>query len=385
MNIIDTASSNFMLTQTRSNKMDDQYYMQRALSLAVKGAGFTSPNPMVGAVVVKDDEIIGEGWHQAVGQAHAEVNAIDDAGEAARGATLYVTLEPCNHEGRTPPCTRKIEEAGISNVVIAMKDPNPGVDGGGMEYLLSRGISVTAGICEQKALVLNESFIKHSTTKQPFAIAKCAATLDGRVATANGDSKWVTGPSSRQYVHQIRHSVDAIMVGINTVKLDDPSLTARLDDIKTKDPHRVILDTKLSISEEAKLLSLESDAKTLIITGPEISDDKKKRLEGKNIEIITTQLLNGRIDLKGLMKVLGERDITSLLIEGGSQVLGAAFSSGIVDKVNFFYAPKILAGDDGFPMTAGQGVEFMKNAINLSGIQVKQFDNDIMIEGYVDC
>ncbi|MBU3917485.1 bifunctional diaminohydroxyphosphoribosylaminopyrimidine deaminase/5-amino-6-(5-phosphoribosylamino)uracil reductase RibD [bacterium] len=364
--------------------MDDQYYMLKALSLAAKGSGYTSPNPMVGAVVVKDDKIIGEGWHQAVGQAHAEVNAIDDAGDSARGATLYVTLEPCNHEGRTPPCTRKIEKAGISKVVMAMKDPNPGVDGGGMEYLISRGIPVITGICEKKALVLNEAFIKHSLTHLPFTIAKCAATLDGRVATANGDSRWVTGPSARRFVHQIRHYVDAIMVGINTVKLDNPSLTTRLDNIITKDAHRVILDTKLSISEEAKVLTLDSEAKTLIITGPDIPGDKRRRLESENIEIITTPLRNGRIDLKGLMKILGERDITSLLIEGGSQVLGAAFNAGVVDKVNFFYAPKILAGDDGFPITAGQGVEFMKDAVNLLDIKVKQFDNDIMIEGYVE-
>ncbi len=364
--------------------MDDQYYMQRALSLAAKGAGFTSPNPMVGAVVVKEDKMIGEGWHQAAGQAHAEVNAIDDAGSAACGATIYVTLEPCNHEGRTPPCTRRIEEAGIAKVVMAMKDPNPGVDGRGMEYLVSRNIPVVTGVCEQEARVLNEAFIKHSTTNLPFTIVKCASTLDGRIATANGDSRWVTGPSSRHYVHQLRQSADAIMVGINTVRQDDPSLTTRLDGSITSDPHRVILDTKLSIPEDARLLNLKSEAKTLIITGPDISDDKRKRLENDNTEIIITQLQEGRIEMKGLMKILGERCIASLLIEGGSQVLGAAFSAEIVDKVNFFYAPKILAGDDGIPITAGKGVEYMKNAVNLSNVQVKQFGHDIMIEGYVE-
>ena len=202
--------------------------MQMALDLAKKGEGFTSPNPMVGAVIVKDRKVVGKGYHKAAGEAHAEVNAINDAGALAKNATLYVTLEPCNHTGRTPPCTEKVVASGIRRVVAAMNDPNPGVKGGGLDYLKSRGISITVGVCEKQAKRLNEVFIKYALTKRPFTIVKCAATLDGRIATKTGDSRWVTGEESRQFVHQLRHAVDAIMVGINTVEKDNPSLTTRL-------------------------------------------------------------------------------------------------------------------------------------------------------------
>ncbi len=234
--------------------MNDQDYMKLALDLAEKGRGWTSPNPMVGAVVVKDGRIVGRGYHQQPGGPHAEVNAIDDAGDRARGATLYVTLEPCNHFGRTPPCTRKILDAGIRRVVVAMTDPNPGVQGGGNPYLQDQGIQVTTGICEKEARTLNENFITWVTTGKPFVIVKCAATLDGRIATRTGDSRWVTGPASRQFVHRIRHGVDAILVGVETVKKDDPSLTTRLDGETGSDPTRIVLDTHLSIPLTAKML-----------------------------------------------------------------------------------------------------------------------------------
>lgn len=261
-----------------------------ALDLAKKGEGFTSPNPMVGAVIVKDQKVVGKGYHKAAGEAHAEVNAIDDAGALAKNATLYVTLEPCNHTGRTPPCTEKVVASGIRRVVTAMNDPNPGVKGGGLDYLKSRGISITVGVCEKQAKRLNEIFIKHVGTKRPFTIVKCAATLDGRIATKTGDSRWVTGEESRQFVHQLRHSVDAIMVGINTVEKDNPSLTTRLTTrqkkLKPLDPTRIILDTHLRISEKAKLLRLHSDSDTILITGSLVSSDKKTRLERKVSELL---------------------------------------------------------------------------------------------------
>ena len=208
--------------------MNDQHYMKLALNLAVKGRGYTSPNPMVGAVVVKDGRVVGSGYHQRVGGAHAEANALADAGKAAAGATLYVTLEPCNHTGRTPPCTRSIVNAGIKRVIVAMEDPNKDVAGGGNVFLRQQGIEVISGVCENQARRLNEAFIKYTTTHRPFVIVKCAATLDGRIATRSGDSKWISNEKSRAFVHRLRHAVDGILVGIDTVKKDNPSLTTRL-------------------------------------------------------------------------------------------------------------------------------------------------------------
>jgi diaminohydroxyphosphoribosylaminopyrimidine deaminase/5-amino-6-(5-phosphoribosylamino)uracil reductase len=367
--------------------IEDKRFMQMALDLAKKGEGFTSPNPMVGAVIVKDGKVVGKGYHKAAGEAHAEVNAIDDAGALAKNATLYVTLEPCNHTGRTPPCTEKIIASGIHRVVSAMNDPNPGIKGGGLDYLKNCGIKVSVGTCEKQAKKLNEIFIKHVGTKRPFTIVKCAATLDGRIATKTGDSRWVTGEESRQFVHQLRHAVDAIMVGINTVEKDNPSLTTRLTtppkNLKQLDPTRIILDTHLRISEKAKLLRLDSDSDTILITGPLVSKDKKTRLEKKGVKIIESPVSNGLIDLDRLMDLLGSLEITSLLIEGGSRVFASALSAGIVDKVLFFYAPKILGGDDGIPICKGPGVDLMDNCIPVRDIRVMRFGDDIMVEGYI--
>ena len=365
--------------------MDDKYFMKMALELAEKGLGFTSPNPMVGAVIVKDGKIVGKGYHEAVGKAHAEINAIYDAKTLAAGGTLYVTLEPCNHTGRTPPCTLKIAEAGIKRVVVAMKDPNPDVKGGGIDYLKNKGIDVTLGICEDEAKKLNEAFIKFVKTGSPFVTLKCAATLDGRIATRTGDARWVSGEESRRFVHKLRHAADAIMVGVNTVKIDDPSLTTRLDDMNGLDPARIILDTNLSISEEARVLRLnsDSDSDTIIITCNSVSEDKKKRIEQKGAKVIEAPVKDGIIDLASLMVHLGALGVTSLLIEGGSRVNASALSAGIVDKVIFFYAPKILGGDDGIPMCKGHGPDLMKNCIPVRNINVHRFGDDVMIEGYI--
>ncbi len=334
-------------------------FMKMALDLAAKGEGFTSPNPMVGAVVVKDNSVIGKGYHEAVGKAHAEVNAIDDAGSAAKGGVLYVTLEPCNHTGRTPPCTEKILRAGIRQVVVAMNDPNPDVTGGGNDYLKKHGIDVISGVCEDQAKKLNQVFIKYIRTKRPFVLLKCAMTLDGRIAARTGDSKWVSGEASRKFVHRLRHATDAIMVGIGTVKKDDPSLTTRLDDMKGSDPARIILDTHLSIPRDAKVLRSDSDSDTIIITGDSVSADKISEIEkNKRVRVIESPLKNGRIDLDLLMDKLGPMGITSLLIEGGGNVIASSIKAGIVDKINFFYAPKILGGDDGIPVCKINGPRF---------------------------
>ncbi len=368
--------------------MDDTFFMQLALDLAQRGIGFTSPNPVVGAVVVKNGEIVGKGYHRRAGGAHAEVNAIKNAGQLAKGATLFVTLEPCNHTGRTPPCTRSIVEAGIRRVVAAMPDPNPDVKGEGTAYLRDKGLDVSLGICEEDARKLNEAFIKYVKTKRPFVTVKCAMTLDGRIATQSGDSKWITGEEARSFVHEMRHVSDAIMVGVNTVKTDNPRLTTRLGDIQGADPARVILDTHLTIPEDATILQIESDSDTIVITGAGDSDaakiKKQGRLEQMGALVLQSPLQNGLLAWDPLIARLGEMGITSLMIEGGSRVIGSALRARIVDKIVFFYAPKILGSDDGYPVTKGQGPNSIAQALRIQDMRVRKFGQDIMIEGYVD-
>jgi diaminohydroxyphosphoribosylaminopyrimidine deaminase/5-amino-6-(5-phosphoribosylamino)uracil reductase len=356
--------------------------MKMALELAEQGRGWTSPNPMVGAVIVKDGAVVGKGFHQAAGGPHAEVHAIEDAGPKAKEATLYVTLEPCNHTGRTPPCTEAILESGIKRVVAGMKDPNPRVTGGGLGFLESQGVEVSIGICEDACRRINEAFIKYAATSCPFVILKCAATLDGCIATKSGDSKWITNPLSRQFVHEIRHAVDAIMVGIGTVIEDDPQLTTRLEGREGKNPTRIVLDTHLSIPLDARMLHLASDSDILIVCSDSAAPEKRKKLEESGIRFLALDDEQGLIDLSALVKELGKIGVTSLLIEGGSRVNGSALRAGIVDKVYMFYAPKICGGE-GIPICAGPGVEVMEQSINLEDITVHRFDDDVMIEGYV--
>ena len=361
----------------------DENYIRMALELAEQGRGWTSPNPMVGAVIVKDGKVVGKGFHRAAGEPHAEINALNDAGEKAKGATLYVTLEPCNHTGRTPPCTQSILESGIKRVVAGMKDPNPLVTGGGLTFLKTQGLDVSAGVCEDKCRRLNEIFVKYITTSRPFVILKCASTLDGRIATRTGDSRWITNSVSRKFVHELRHSVDAIMVGIGTVVKDNPSLTTRLKDRKCSDPLRIVLDTHLSMPPDARLLQLKSDSDTLIVYSNAVTSEKRKKLERPGIRFLSLDEENGRIDFPSLVRELGKMEITSLLIEGGSRVNGSALRAGIVDKVYMFYAPKICGGDDGVPICMGPGVETMEQSMKLTNISVHRFDDDVMIEGYL--
>ena len=361
----------------------DEDYMGLALELAENGRGTTSPNPMVGAVVVKADQIVGRGYHVAAGCAHAEINAIIDAGENTQGATLYVTLEPCNHSGRTPPCTEEIIAAGFRRVVVAMRDPNPHVKGDGIEHLRSHGIKVACGVGEARAKRLNEAFIKFIRTGQPFVIVKCAATLDGWIATRTGDSKWVTGEKARAYVHQLRHAVDAIMVGIGTVRADDPSLTTRLENEEGHDPARIVIDPMLSIDEKARLLHIPSDAETILVTGQTIDVAKADRMKKLGVRVMRMPLENGSFDFTQLMTAFGAKDITSLLIEGGGNLIGSAIQAGVVDKTLFFFAPKILGGDDGVPICRGVGPAAMKDCLDLNSIQTRQFDDDVLIEGYI--
>ena len=361
--------------------MNDSTYMQMALALAEKGAGYVSPNPLVGAVVVKDGTVVGTGYHQAVGGPHAEVNAIDNAGGDARGATIYVTLEPCNHHGRTPPCTHKILEAEIRRVVVAMEDPNPHVTGGGSAFLRSRGVEVETGLLEPLARRLNESFIKFTRTGRPFVTLKMAATLDGWIATHTGDARWVSGSTARDMVHRLRNAVDAIIVGVGTVLADDPSLTTRLEEAGGADPIRVIVDSGLRMPVTARLLGLSSTADTVVVCGRDAAASKKEALRNSGAHLLEAPLKAGWVDLDAMVTLLGERGITSLLMEGGARLAASAIRDDIVDKVLFFYAPKILGGE-GVPMFAGQGPDLMGESLTLQDVAMTPVGEDILVSGY---
>lgn len=367
-----------------SQRDNDKSFMHLALKLAEQGRGWTSPNPMVGAVIVREGQVVGKGFHQYAGGPHAEVYAIKEAGELAQDATLYVTLEPCNHSGRTPPCTEAIHKSGIKRVVAAMLDPNPNVRGGGLKFLQGLGIDIEAGVCEDECRLLNEAFIKYVTTGLPFVILKCAMSLDGRIGTRTGDSKWITCARSRQYVHELRHAVDAVVVGIGTVLRDDPELTTRLVGRHGADPLRVVLDTHLSIPENARLLHVSSASDTVLVTGSSVPSEKRKSLEKPGTQILPIACADNRIDLHALMLELGKMQISSVLIEGGAQVNKAALDAGIVDKVCLFYAPKIYGGADGVAVFSGEGASSVENMTCIHNTTVHRFDEDIMIEGYLD-
>ncbi len=362
---------------------DDRRFMQMALDLAERAAGRTSPNPMVGAVVVKEGRVVGSGYHRQAGSPHAEVYAIDEAGYRAAGATLYVTLEPCNHHGRTPPCTEKILAAGIRRVVVAMADPNPGVAGGGNARLRAAGCIVEEGLLGDRAARLNEAWIKFVRTGLPFVILKCAATLDGRIATRTGDSRWVTGSEARERVHRQRSRTDAILVGIGTVLADDPRLTARLPDGSGRDPLRIVLDTRLNMPLDACMLGLDSTAETLIVCAESADPERRRRLEGAGARILPVASHPEGIDLPLLMHELGAMGITGVLIEGGARVCASALAGGVVDKVMFFYAPKILGGDDGVPMCRGRGPDRMGAALAVRDLAVERIGDDLLVSGYL--
>lgn len=349
--------------------------MARALELAARGRGWTSPNPMVGCVVARNGEVLGEGFHEQAGGPHAEVNALVAAGDV-RGATVYVTLEPCCHNGRTPPCVDLLLEKRPARVVAAMVDPNPLVSGKGIAALRSAGIPVEVGLLEDEARRLNEFFIKYVTTGAPFVIAKCAMSLDGKIATRTGESRWVTGEASRRMVHELRGAVDAIMVGSRTVMLDDPSLTTRLPDRPGRDPVRIILDAGEYLDNNRRVFHLDSPAPTWI-AAPE-----GREFAGAD-QVIHAPSRDGRIDLAALMRELGRREITSVLIEGGGTTLASAFEARVVDKVTFFVAPKIIGGRDAITAVEGEGVESMDEVIHLEHMKATPVGEDILIEAYV--
>ncbi|RJP68485.1 MAG: bifunctional diaminohydroxyphosphoribosylaminopyrimidine deaminase/5-amino-6-(5-phosphoribosylamino)uracil reductase RibD [Candidatus Abyssobacteria bacterium SURF_17] len=358
-------------------------YMERALELAELGRGFASPNPMVGAVLVKGKRIIAEGFHKRFGEAHAEIVALKNAGDSARGSTLCITLEPCCHHGKTPPCTRAIIEAGVKQVVMAMEDPNPLVAGMGRKELDQAGIRVECGLLADRARKLNESFVKFITTGLPFFTAKAAMTLDGKIATRTGDSRWITGEQAREYVHWLRAGVDAVMVGSGTVEADDPMLTTRTTDTNERDAARVIVDGDAKLSPNRKVFTVRSSAPTLVVVKATASADRKEALRRAGAELIEVTAKGGKVDLAHLASLLGKRNIAHVMIEGGGGLLAAAFDAGIVDKVLFFVAPKIFGGKDASTPVEGIGVTKASEAISLRDVTTRRMGDDILIEGYV--
>ena len=365
--------------------MDDEKYMRLALRLAIKAKGRTSPNPLVGAVIVKDNRIIGKGYHRRAGEPHAEINALDMAGERARGATLYLNLEPCAHFGRTSPCTKKIISSRIKEVVVAMIDPNPLNCGRGVKELRKAGIEVKVRTLKKEAKKINEAYIKYITTKKPFVILKTAMSLDGKIATKTGDSKWITNESSRKYVHKLRSEVDAILVGVETVLKDNPRLTVRMSDVRCqmsdRNPIRIVVDSGARIPLGAKILNQE--APTIVATTKFASKRKIEALRKKEVKVLIIRDRDKRVNLKELLKRLGDLEITSLLIEGGGKVNASFLENGLVDKVLFFIAPKIIGGEGALTPVEGEGIERIKHAIKLKDISIKRFEEDVLVEGYI--
>ena len=358
-------------------------YMKIALAQAKRALGRVSPNPLVGAVIVKRGEIVSAGYHHRAGSPHAEINALNKAGRKARNADLYITLEPCCHHGRTPPCVEMIVDRGIKKVVIGMIDPNPLVAGKGIAKLKAAGIAVTCGVLDDECRKLNEVYVHYITKRIPFVILKVASSLDGKIATRTGDSRGITARHALQKVHALRNQVDAILVGSGTVKADDPLLTTRLTGQRGKDPVRVIVDSTLSISHRARIFNPDSPAGVIVATTHRAPKRKKEQIEKVGGTVVTVTSKDRRVSLKSLMRTLGKREITSVLIEGGTKISTSALNEGIVDKIVFFYAPKILGGDQAYGITAGKGVDRISRARKVHDLTVKKCGDDILVEGYL--
>lgn len=353
----------------------DEKYMDLALELAEKGRGYVNPNPMVGAVVVKDGEIVGKGWHKFYGGPHAEVYALDEAGAKAEGATIYVTLEPCSHFGKTPPCAEKIKKMKIKKCVIACFDPNPIVAGRGKKILEEAGIEVVVGVREKEAKELNKVFMKYITEKNPYLFLKCAITLDGKIATNERDSKWITNEKSREKVQFLRHEYMGIMVGINTLINDNPRLTARIEN--GVNPFRIVVDPHLCIPLESNFVNMADDNKSIIITSKENEkNDKIKELENKNVKIIYMEGFDFSVDK--ILKKIGELKIDSVLLEGGSYLISKAFKENRIDGGEIFIAPKILGG--GLPFIDGFDFKEIKDCFHLQNVKFNVYDDNISVE-----
>jgi diaminohydroxyphosphoribosylaminopyrimidine deaminase/5-amino-6-(5-phosphoribosylamino)uracil reductase len=359
--------------------------MRLALRLAIRGNGRTSPNPAVGAVVVKEGRVVGRGWHRRSGEAHAEVRAIEQAGAAAKGAAMYVTLEPCCTYGRTPPCTDAIVRAGIKKVIVAALDPNPRHQGRGVAALRRRGLSVKVGLMDREASALNEDFSKFITTGIPFTTVKVAMSLDGKIATKEGDSRWISGAESRRRAHLGRSGLDAILVGRRTVVRDDPLLTARRDGRVVKVPWRIILDSGAEVPLDAKLLDPLDASKTIVAVTDRAPRAKIARLEALGAKVVRCASRSGRVSLKSLWRRLGRMGIMSVLIEGGGETIASALDARIVDRIMIFIAPKIIGGRTSPTPVGGKGIGRVADALPVRNVTVTRCGEDILVEGDVDC
>lgn len=367
----------------KNNLMDKEQHlgwMKQAVSLARKGEGRTTPNPPVGAVIVRDGTLVGEGYHPQAGEPHAEVFALRHAGEAARGATIYVTLEPCSHFGKTPPCADALISAGVETVYVGVTDPNPQVAGRGIERLRAAGIEVHTGLLEDECRQLIAAFKKHIVTGLPYTVYKSAMTLDGNTATQTGDSRWVSGHESRQRVHRLRNRVDAIMVGVDTVCNDDPLLNTRLDGEIGQDPLRIIVDSHLRMPLNSRILHQDSTASTIVAT---VCHDSVKiaALEAVGAEVLILPEDAGRVSLSELWRELGERNVQKLLLEGGATLAGAALNSRLIDQLMLFIAPKLLGGVTQHGILNGMSCNLMAEAIRLENHHFEQVGDDLLITG----
>ncbi|MBN1199010.1 MAG: bifunctional diaminohydroxyphosphoribosylaminopyrimidine deaminase/5-amino-6-(5-phosphoribosylamino)uracil reductase RibD [Bacteroidales bacterium] len=363
---------------------DEIRYMRLALKLAKKGAGWVSPNPMVGAVIVKDNVIIGQGYHEYFGGPHAEVNAFNSCKKSPRGAILYLNLEPCIHYGKTPPCAELIVKKGIRKVVIAMKDPNPVVNGKGVEFLERNNISVETGILEKEAFQLNEVFAKFITTRKPFCLYKSAMTLDGKIASVSGDARWVSGESSRKLVQKLRHEYSAIMVGIGTVLKDNPKLDARRSRKISKNPLKVVVDSMARISLDSNVLAINPQL-TLVAVTKRADSGKLAEIRRRGAQVVVCPEKNDQVDLEYLMLALGLMDIDSVFLEGGGTLAFSAMRDQVVDKVMLFIAPRFIGGKKAPTILEGEGIRRLSDAIPFRVSGLKMLKEDILIEGYLSC
>ncbi len=360
----------------------DQTYMQRALELAAMALGRTSPNPVVGAVIVKDGQLVGEGYHHKAGTPHAEIHALREAGFQAAGSTVYVSLEPCSHYGRTPPCADALIEAGVQRVVIATLDPNPQVAGRGMQKLLAAGIEVKTGIMEREARILNEAFFKHIQTGLPFVALKTAMTLDGKIATESGDSRWITSSDARLYVHQLRNTYDAILAGIGTVLHDDPMLNTRLDSDDIHNPIRIIIDGNLDLPLDSQIVTSSNEQRSIVFCTQQALIEREDKLKKAGCEVIRLSAEDDLVPLEKVMKHLGKIGICSLLVEGGGEINASLLEKQLADKVYTFIAPKIVGGRTAPSPVRGRGLNLMQDAWELRSIEVTRFQRDILVTGY---
>lgn len=360
----------------------DQDYMQLALQLAASARGNTNPNPLVGAVIVKDGVIVGTGLHRKAGEPHAEVHAVNMAGEHTKGATIYVTLEPCSHYGKTPPCAKLLKESGFKRVVVATEDPNPEVAGRGIRLLREAGIEVEVGVLQEEAQKLNERFIHNMLTERPFVVAKFAMTLDGKIATYSGHSQWITGEAARADVHELRHEVDGILVGVQTVLNDNPKLTTRLKDNRQgRNPIRVVMDSTLKTPVDAHIADT-TEARTIIVTSFDSDAVKAQHLESIGVEIIRVEKELTGLNIEDMLKALYKKGITHLLVEGGGNVNASFLRGGFIDQYMVYVAPKVLGGKNSIMPFTGSDVETIDLASQLEFGEVTRIGEDLRIIAY---